>query len=130
MKERNTKQKDFVHSYMEKSFHHPTAADIAKAAKDSGIRLGLTSAYRILNQMVQDHQALMILTEDGLIHYDCLRGDHMHFVCKECGKIIDLKEDSELAAKIKAEESLKVDSVQDIVFYGTCPECLKKKRQS
>ena len=95
MQERTTKQKEFIKEYLKNSYIHPTAFDVLKSAKENNINIGLTSIYRILNKMVEKQEAFSIITKDNIVHYDTNRGDHYHFICTSCNKIIDIDYDIE-----------------------------------
>jgi Fur family transcriptional regulator, peroxide stress response regulator len=123
---RRTNQKDFVYKFLFSTYTHPTAYDVQKAAEQNGIRIGLTSIYRILNGLVQDGKALTIVEPDGIVHYDFIRNDHYHFVCRQCGKIIDLKSDEAEMKKILDDQHLSSACLQGVTIYGVCPDCLAK----
>jgi Fe2+ or Zn2+ uptake regulation protein len=124
---RKTSQKDFVTSYLEATYDHPSASTIFKAAKKQGIRIGLTSIYRIL-QDLESEGKIITITAGGEVHYDWLRGEHYHFVCDVCGKILDVKEDADAFERIARENGFNLRSSQGIVIHGICQECAKKKQ--
>ncbi|MCI2067972.1 MAG: transcriptional repressor [Bacilli bacterium] len=127
---RHTKQKEFVSRFLEASFSHPTAYDVALAAKEEGISLGITSAYRILNSLVEEGKAVKVPSVDGMVHFDFKRDDdksHIHFVCQKCGRIFDLREEKSFASFLQADKRFQIGSLQDIIIYGICEDCQKKK---
>jgi Fur family peroxide stress response transcriptional regulator len=123
---RKTNQKDFVHQFVLSTFAHPTAFDVVKAAKKAGVKLGVTSAYRILNEMVLHGEAIPLVGPDAVVHYDAVRDDHFHFICRSCGKIIDLKGDEEQINQICADQHLSLDHLQSVAIYGLCSDCQEK----
>lgn len=125
MQERTTKQKEFIKEYLKNSYIHPTAFDVLKSAKENNINIGLTSIYRILNKMVEKQEAFSIITKDNIVHYDTNRGDHYHFICTSCNKIIDIDYDIEVFTQLEKRYKINFSSVQDIHIYGLCSDCEK-----
>ncbi len=126
MVERNTTQKEYIRNYMINSFSHPSAFDIEADSKKAGMKIGLTSIYRILNNMVDNNELTTIITKDNIVHYDYNRKDHYHFVCKKCNKIIDISDEKELFQKISKDHNLELDEIQEVIIYGTCASCSSK----
>ena len=125
MQERTTKQKEFIKEYLKNSYIHPTAFDVLKSAKENNINIGLTSIYRILNKMVEKQEAFSIITKDDIVHYDTNRGDHYHFICTSCNKIIDIDYDIEVFTQLEKRYKINFSSIQDVHIYGLCSDCEK-----
>ncbi|MDD7382218.1 MAG: Fur family transcriptional regulator [Bacilli bacterium] len=125
MQERTTKQKEFIKEYLKNSYIHPTAFDVLKSAKENNINIGLTSIYRILNKMVEKQEAFSIITKDNIVHYDTNRGDHYHFICTSCNKIIDIDHDIEVFTQLEKRYKINFSSIQDVHIYGLCSDCEK-----
>ncbi|MDD6250447.1 MAG: transcriptional repressor [Bacillales bacterium] len=125
MQERTTKQKEFIKEYLKNSYIHPTAFDVLKSAKENNINIGLTSIYRILNKMVEKQEAFSIITKDNIVHYDTNRGDHYHFICTSCNKIIDIDYDIEVFTQLEKRYKINFSSIQDVHIYGLCSDCEK-----
>ena len=125
MQERTTKQKEFIKEYLKNSYIHPTAFDVLKSAKENNINIGLTSIYRILNKMVEKQEAFSIITKDNIVHYDTNRGDHYHFICTSCNKIIDIDYDIEVFTQLEKRYKINFSYIQDVHIYGLCSDCEK-----
>ena len=125
MQERTTKQKEFIKEYLKNSYIHPTAFDVLQSAKENNINIGLTSIYRILNKMVEKQEAFSIITKDNIVHYDTNRGDHYHFICTSCNKIIDIDYDIEVFTQLEKRYKINFSSIQDVHIYGLCSDCEK-----
>lgn len=124
---RQTKQKAFVRHYLMSHYDHPTAREIALSAKEAGLSLGLTSAYRLLEGLVEQGEAIEIKA-GGVVHFDWQRGDHYHFVCDGCGKVFDLQQDKALFDELARRNAFLIPSIQSVVIHGYCPDCAKKKQ--
>lgn len=121
---RQTPQKRFVEACLAAHKDHPTAEQLYQELQTAGHSVGLTSVYRILEGFVAQGKAVAIKAA-GEVHYDWVRNDHYHFVCDQCGKIIDLSEDKDLFAKLAAEHSFRLLSLQGVVIHGLCQDCAK-----
>jgi len=94
----------------------------------------------ISRQAVYD--ALAILAEKGIIRriqpagssalFEKRVGDnHHHLICRNCGKTVDV--DCAVGASpclTPAETSGYLIDEAEVIYWGTCPECLAKKRPS
>lgn len=126
-KKRNTVQKRFVVDYLTSHYDHPTAEAIYLARQKEGLRLGLTTVYRILEGLRQEGLLVVIISKDE-VHYDWIRNDHYHFVCDECGKILDLEADKDLFDSLSKRHDFALLSLQGVVIHGLCEDCAKKAR--
>lgn len=53
-------------------------------------------------------------------------GDHPHFLCQDCGKMMCLVDQK--MARVKVPEGFEVAGKQ-MVVYGLCPDCAAKKKE-
>jgi Fur family ferric uptake transcriptional regulator/Fur family zinc uptake transcriptional regulator len=93
--------------------------------------LDRVTLYRTLDSMTEKGLVHRVQGVDGTWRYCAhpLRkpgcpGDHPHFLCLECGRMICL-EDQALPF-VKVPEGFQVDGKQ-LVVYGLCPDCRKHK---
>lgn len=108
---------------------HATADAIAE---DVRVEIGAISRQAV-------YDALGALSERGLIRrfqsagsparYEDRVGDnHHHLICRSCGKTVDV--DCAVGAKpclTAADDSgFQIDEAE-VIYWGTCPECLSKK---
>lgn len=120
---RNTLQKEFVLNNLSDRHDHPSAYQIFDGAKKADIKIGVTSIYRILNQLVEDEKVCKLITKDNVAHYDYIRNDHIHLICNNCGKIIDIPKNKVFIDDVnKNLQGFKLN-MQDITFYGECENC-------
>ena len=121
---RNSKQRDTILKIVRESDDHPTADMVYNRARVHINNISLGTVYRNLN----------LLSEQGLIKKFKIIGDnerfdktvimHSHFVCKCCGKVVDIMEDS--MKGFIDELSKKTDSLierYEISLLGTCSHC-------
>ena len=123
---RNTKQKEFVLSLLQKRYDHPTAQDIQDQSLQEGVKIGRASIYRILSDMVSAGQVRKLLTKDNVAHYDFYRPNHVHIVCKNCGKIFDLPSEKIFLQDFKQNLGGFEIEEQEVELFGLCKECKTK----
>ena len=111
---------------------HCTADDVAKRIR--------TEIGSISRQAVYD--SLGILAEKGIIRriqparsaalYEARIGDnHHHLICRACGKTVDIDcAVGDTPCLTPADDSgYRIDEAE-VIFWGTCPECLATNRGS
>ena len=85
--------------------------------------------YRNLNLLANQGQVLRLQCGDGVEHFDGTVKPHNHFICRQCGAVIDLDMDSIDSIDQLAGENFPGEILgHEIYFYGTCGDCLKLKK--
>jgi Fe2+ or Zn2+ uptake regulation protein len=109
---------------------HATADDIAVDVRDGIGAISRQSVY----------DSLAILAEKGLLRriepagsparYEARTGDnHHHLICRTCGKTTDVDCAVGHAPCLNASEShgFLIDEAE-VIFWGTCPDCLTNRK--
>lgn len=107
---------------------HPTAEWVYQQLKPEYPDLSLGTVYRNIAQFKEDGQIITVDVVNGQERYDGNVIPHTHFVCTECGTVLDIDESfigEEANRQISEKYGLVVDS-HELVFYGKCSQCLKK----
>ena len=118
---RYSKQRELITEIIKGRKDHPTADMIYSTAREIEPNISLGTVYRNLKMLTDDGMIITLETEDKKIHYDGDTSRHSHFICQECGKIIDLFKPAETPSEIK-ELGLEV-SGEKCIYYGLCKEC-------
>ena len=127
---RMTKQKKAIYNILLNTTTHPTAEWIYLEASKIMPDISLATVYRNLASLSQDGLIAEMEYTKLQTHYDGNPKPHYHFVCSNCGKILDFEpKQKELRASI--EEIARASAIGQIVghrleFYGNCRECLDK----
>lgn len=125
-----THQRLSILKYLDTHRTHPTADELYKDLKKTNPSLSRTTIYNNLETLSEAHliQRLTICPTEH--RYDFNQTMHHHFLCKECGTIIDVDFQCPTVSSIKkhvTDQGHQIDEVQGY-FRGICKNCLKKKR--
>ncbi len=123
MNRRNTKQKQVILDYLKSDKNHPTIQEIHTKIQNSNSKVGIATVYRNINKLVDEKQIIKLQIGD-VSHYDGNINPHDHFICKNCGKIIDLFDNNydSLIKDVEDKHQLKIKQVS-ILYEGVCEEC-------
>ena len=115
---RKSRQRDAILTYVKGSVEHPTADMIYKTAREIDANVSLGTVYRNLKLLADEGEIITLETEDKRLHYDGDVSRHSHFICNDCGKIIDLFKPAETPSELK-ELGLSITG-EKCIYYGSC----------
>ena len=118
---RYSRQREIVKDILKGRCDHPTADMVYASAREIAPDISLGTVYRNLKVLADDGVIITLETEDKRLHYDGDTSKHSHFICKNCGKIIDLFKPIDTPNELK-EMGLEVTE-EKCVYYGLCKEC-------
>lgn len=106
---------------------HPTADALYTSIREQFPNISLGTVYRNLNLLVELGEIRKLSCGDGTDHFDYDTSPHYHYVCKKCGKIVDLAMETDADLEAAARECQK-GTVEEhtVFFYGTCCDCLQE----
>lgn len=86
--------------------------------------LSMGTVYRNLAVLIEQGEIEKIDFGSTFDRFDGTIGEHYHFICENCGKIvdIDIPVDRELNNKVRRSTPYDVNRHR-IEFYGMCDEC-------
>ena len=122
---RNTWQKTAVLEELSNTDEFVSAQELHQKISVSGKKLGLTTVYRALTEMVEQGLADSLSISDGEMRYRiCTPEHHHHLICRGCGKTVefDLPGFEELALRVARENSF-TDLSHEIELFGLCNNC-------
>lgn len=126
MAQKHSRQRDGIMAFLMGRKDHPTADTVYMNVRRELPNISLGTVYRNLTLLAETGEINRLRVGDGVDHFDADTSPHYHFVCTECGSVIDL-------------EMKNIDTIQDIAgagfdgkiaghvtyFYGTCGDCTK-----
>ncbi|MBP3477037.1 MAG: transcriptional repressor [Lachnospiraceae bacterium] len=122
-----SRQRQVIKDFLMSRKDHPTADVVYMNVRQEYPNISLGTVYRNLTLLADMGEIQRLRVGDGVDHFDADTSAHYHFVCSECGNVIDLKMDN-------------IDNIIDIAglnfdgeiqghvtyFYGICGNCRKK----
>ncbi|KAA0002083.1 MAG: transcriptional repressor [Thermoplasmata archaeon] len=119
-----TPQRLEILRYLDENRVHPTVDEIYSSLKKKNPSLSKTTVYNSL-EILRRHGIIQSLTISGSeSRYDFRNDVHHHFLCKKCGKIIDIDIKCPNIGKM-LKSGHKVEEVHGY-FKGICKKCMKK----
>lgn len=124
---RPSEQRIVIMEYLLSHRTHPTVDAIYKALSPKMPTLSRTTVYNTL-KLLEENKAILELSIDKCnSHYDGDTSRHSHFMCRECGKIIDIAEQNNTMACESYEASYIIEETE-IYYRGLCKDCIEKNK--
>ena len=126
-----SRQREVIKECLINRYDHPTADMVYMDVRETFPNISLGTVYRNLQLLTDLGEIQKLNVGDGVDHFDAKTFPHYHFICKECGSVIDLQMEN-------------IDTIKDIAgvnfdgqiaghityFYGICGNCCKKTEPS
>jgi Fur family ferric uptake transcriptional regulator len=114
------------------SHAHCTADDVAGAVRDELGTISRQAVYDALGVLVDRGIVRRIEPAGSPARYERRVGDnHHHLICRGCGRTVDVDCTVGRAPCMRAKDAagFEIDETE-VIFWGTCPECLKRRKAS
>ncbi len=119
-----SRQREVIMDFLKTRKDHPTADIVYTNVRQQYPNISLGTVYRNLTLLADIGEIQRLRVGDGVDHFDADISPHYHFVCTECGSVVDLVMDN-------------IDDIVDIAgmnfdgkitghvtyFYGICGNC-------
>ena len=105
---------------------HPTADMVYADIREQYPRISLGTVYRNLALLTEQGEIRKLPSEDGADRYDGNLEAHSHFVCRECGAILDIPPVNSKALQKAMDKA--VDGIIEesrVSFIGLCKACAR-----
>jgi Fur family peroxide stress response transcriptional regulator len=123
-----TYQRIVILDYLNKhKTEHLTAEKIYEGLIKRMPMLSLTTVYNTLSSFLKAGLVSAITITGTEVRYDPVTMPHHHFLCKACGKIIDVDVSCPIANR-KTIRGCRIEEVHGY-FKGLCKDCLSKRRK-
>jgi Fur family ferric uptake transcriptional regulator len=122
---RSTWQKTAVKEALNASTGFVSAQELYQALVLQGQKIGLTTVYRALTDLVQVGEADSLASADGETKYrNCTTDHHHHLICRKCGRAVEFElAGFEAAADQLARSHGFRDVSHSIELFGICGDC-------
>jgi len=120
-----SRQRECIKEYLMASKEHPTADMVYRAVRQEYPNISLGTVYRNLGLLAEHGVINRVSLGDGIERYDAHTEPHYHFVCRTCGKIVDLEIPTMDHINVLASNGFKgrIDG-HVACFYGACEDCV------
>ena len=124
MQIRNTKQRSKILEILHGTRSHPTANWIYDKVKVDFPNISMGTVYRNLGLLEEMDQIQKLSCGSTFDRYDANTEPHIHFVCKNCGRVSDVYNENSIG---KLKEAINAIDLQinsfDLTCYGVCKDC-------
>ena len=119
-----SRQRASIKEYLDHTTEHPTADTVYLHVREEYPRISLGTVYRNLSLLEEIGEIIKISTGVGPDHYDYNTAPHYHFICRGCGRVMDIDLDfaDELMTQVQESTDLAIESCS-VSFTGLCPDC-------
>lgn len=122
-----SRQRESIKQFLMSRSDHPTAETIYENLRREYPKISLGTVYRNLSLLTDIGEIQTISTGVGPDRFDGNADPHYHFICRKCGRVIDLKMQGLDHINLLAQHGFS-GSVEShtVFFYGSCEDCLKE----
>jgi len=106
---------------------HLSIEELEKRIKKTIPTISTATVYKNINAMVEKGLLSEVKIPNGKNRYEITKGPHAHFVCENCGEIIDLHIDTKCLEK---EIKNHLISHISVAIKGICSNCAKSEKIS
>lgn len=125
---KHSKQRDMIKDFLMSRKDHPTADVVYMNVRQQYPNISLGTVYRNLTLLADIGEIQRLRLGDGVDHFDADTSQHYHFVCSDCGSVIDLEMESIEAINNIAGQHFDGHIAGHVThFYGSCGSCSKEK---
>ena len=120
-----SRQRECIKEYLSSTKEHPTADTIYMKVREVYPNISLGTVYRNLSLLAERGEIVKLSCGDGCDRFDGNTEPHYHFICRHCGRVIDLEMEpiEHINTIANAHFSGRVDG-NITYFYGLCDECV------
>jgi Fur family peroxide stress response transcriptional regulator len=121
------RKRDAILNCVRSTDAHPSADWVFEHVKEQVPDISLATVYRNLALFKDQGLITSLGTVKGVERFDGNTDPHVHFICTQCGAVMDLPQISvpeELNSAVAQSSGGRVDNCQ-LSFTGICGECRK-----
>lgn len=111
--------------YLMRDDSHPTAETIHRRLGEEIPTLSKATVYNTLNLLSEKKLVSTMKANQQETRYDLLMEEHGHFVCNECGVIVNFP--YRFRDHYRGLEGYRIEQ-EEIVVKGVCSDCMKKQK--
>jgi len=112
-----------VYETLKASTEHPTAEMVFLEVRKTLPKISLGTVYRNLGVLKEQGLIFEIPGPHHTMHYDANLEPHAHFICEECGTIVDVWDCRKPSCRGKDQLQGFVVQHWNVEFRGLCQDC-------
>ena len=85
-----SRQRESIKACLMSRKDHPTADALYTSIREQFPNISLGTVYRNLNLLVELGEIRKLSCGDGTDHFDYDTSPHDHYVCRQCGRVMDI----------------------------------------
>lgn len=124
---KHSRQREMIKNFLMTRKDHPTADVVYMNVRQQNPNISLGTVYRNLTLLSDIGEIQRLRLGDGVDHFDADTSPHYHFVCTECGDVIDLEmENIESISTLAGANFDGRINGHVTYFYGICGKCVRQ----
>lgn len=129
MAQKYSRQRELIKDFLCTRKDHPTADVVYMNVRQQYPNISLGTVYRNLTLLSDTGEIQRLRLGDGVDHFDADTLPHNHFICTQCGSVLDLEMESiDYISEAAGEHFNGTIDGHVTYFYGTCGDCCKKSQ--
>ena len=121
-----SRQRESIKKFLMTRTDHPTAEMIYENLRKEYPKISLGTVYRNLSLLSDIGEIQTISTGVGPDRFDGNAKPHYHFICKNCGQVMDLKMQGLEHINLLAQHEFPgIIEGHSVFFYGRCEACIE-----
>lgn len=128
MRENFSRKREAILHAVESTKCHPSAEWVHAQIRTEHPDISLATVYRNLKRFCEQGRVRSIGVVNGQERFDADTSAHSHFICRNCGAVLDIPEtpfSPEALEALGARHGLLVEQ-SDVRFGGLCERCAAK----
>ena len=127
---KHSRKRDAILDCISRTKCHPSAEWVYQQLKPSIPDLSLGTVYRNISMFKEEGIIQSIGVVNGLERFDYNTEPHTHFICTDCGQVLDLDNIALPAAVLEDAASGCVIKSYQLLFTGTCAQCTERAHKT
>ncbi|MDD6039436.1 MAG: transcriptional repressor [bacterium] len=121
-----SRQRECILNNLKNRSDHPTADMVYESVRMEQPNISLGTVYRNLSLLAENGQILKITTKAGPDRFDGCMEPHTHFICNQCGNVLDLWDVPKMNVIEMTDPQFDgIIEGYELQIFGKCGECLQ-----
>ena len=122
-----SRQRESIKEFLATRTDHPTADTVYLNIRQLYPNISLGTVYRNLSLLASLGEMQKVSCGDGVEHFDPNVKPHYHFICQDCGAVLDMAMNPIQELDCRAAEGFEgCITGHTTLFYGKCKSCKEK----